>query len=229
MTYSVRLFNRCDVGFVNSGLWRASKPRTTFTSQAQGFLRPRYILAPGLTLRNTATIKMKTETNAGNSQASMAPPGLRKSVSSTLGKGEKEDVYSKTARLTLLYDGECPLCMKEVNMLRARSDERGGTLGFVDIAADDYDEKANGVDYETAMGRIHGVLPDGRIIDGVQVFREAYEAVGLGWVYYVTKIPGVLWFADKVYDIWADRRLQWTGRGSLEAVLNARKEKRTCR
>lgn len=136
---------------------------------------------------------------------------------------------SEEGRLTLLYDGDCPLCMKEVNMLRSRSDARGGTLQFVDIAAGDYDAVSCGVDYETAMGQIHAIRPDGTIIQGVKVFREAYEAVGLGWVYSVTKVPGALWLADKIYGVWADRRLEWTGRGSLEAVLNARKDKRTCR
>ena len=31
-----------------------------------------------------------------------------------------------------------------------------------------------------AMGTIHGVLPDGRVITNVEVFRKLYEAVGLG-------------------------------------------------
>ena len=32
------------------------------------------------------------------------------------------------------------------------------------------------------MERIHAVLPDGRVVKDVEVFRRLYEAVGLGWV-----------------------------------------------
>lgn len=137
---------------------------------------------------------------------------------------------SPSGKLTLLYDGECPLCLREVAMLRKRSDARGGTLTFVDIAnSDDFDEGRFGVSYETAMGRIYGMRSDGVLVDGVEVFRLAYDAVGLGWVYAFAKWPPALWLADRVYDVWADRRLQWTGRGTLEAVIRARDEKRTCR
>lgn len=135
------------------------------------------------------------------------------------------------SRLTLLFDGECPLCMKEVSMLRKRSEERGGTLRFVDIASESEfgDGSTFGIDYEKAMGRIHAVRPNGKVISGVQVFRECYEAVGLGWVYTITKWKPVLWMAEKVYNVWADRRLQLTGRDSLELIVKAREKKRTCR
>jgi hypothetical protein len=38
-----------------------------------------------------------------------------------------------------------------------------------------------------AMDRIHAILPDGTVVTDVEVFRRLYEAVGLGWVYAVTK------------------------------------------
>jgi hypothetical protein len=37
------------------------------------------------------------------------------------------------------------------------------------------------------MERIHAILPDGTIVKDIEVFRRLYEAVGLGWVYAVTK------------------------------------------
>ena len=39
-----------------------------------------------------------------------------------------------------------------------------------------------------AMGTIHGVLPDGRVITNVEVFRKLYQAVGLGWIYAPTRL-----------------------------------------
>ena len=51
------------------------------------------------------------------------------------------------------------------------------TVGWaVDIADDDYASGVHGgVDFETAMGWIHAVLPDGTVIKNVEVFRRVYE------------------------------------------------------
>ncbi len=70
--------------------------------------------------------------------------------------------------LALQYAG-CPLCMREVNMLRRR-DEGAGKICFVDIDAPDYSPADNaGISYEQGMANIHGVLPDGKVITNVEV------------------------------------------------------------
>jgi hypothetical protein len=69
------------------------------------------------------------------------------------------------------------------------------------------------------MERIHAILPDGTIVRDVEVFRRLYEAVGLGWVYAITKNPSVLAAANSVYGVWAQYRTQITGREALEVIL----------
>ena len=67
----------------------------------------------------------------------------------------------------MLYDGDCPLCMKEVDFLRRRDAGRGA-IDFVDVAAAEYSAERNaGIDFETAMGEIHAILPDGAIVTKV--------------------------------------------------------------
>lgn len=125
----------------------------------------------------------------------------------------------------MLYDGDCPLCMREVNMLRERN-ERYKTIKFVDISSDDYSPAGNqGLDYETAMGRIHAILSDGTVVRDVEAFRRLYEEVGLGWVYAITNYEPIATIADSVYDVWAKYRLQITGRPPLDNILEARKKK----
>ncbi|KAF6004309.1 hypothetical protein F1559_004858 [Cyanidiococcus yangmingshanensis] len=134
-----------------------------------------------------------------------------------------QETAAEAPQITLLYDGECPICMKEVRFLQARDAGRG-RIAFVDIAAPDYDPtKYAGVTFEQAMGRIHGILPDGTVVKKVDVFRLCYEAIGLGWLWAAARVPLVKKAANAVYDFWADRRLQWTGRGTLESVLATRK------
>ena len=129
-----------------------------------------------------------------------------------------------TWKIKLLYDGECPLCLREVNFLLKRDAGRG-IVNFVDIADINYQPEENGgVDFATAMGRIHAVLPDGTVIKNVEVFRRVYEELGMGWVYAVTKLPLVGSIADWLYGVWADWRLALTGRPNLSKIIAKRKE-----
>jgi predicted DCC family thiol-disulfide oxidoreductase YuxK len=127
-------------------------------------------------------------------------------------------------QIKLLYDGECPLCVREVNFLQRRDAGRG-LVAFVDIADINYNPEANaGIDFETAMGRIHAILPDGSIIKNVEVFRRIYETLGMGWIYAITKLPIIGFIADKIYAIWADFRLALTRRENLSTIIAKRQE-----
>ncbi|MEM9905928.1 MAG: DUF393 domain-containing protein [Cyanobacteria bacterium P01_D01_bin.44] len=140
---------------------------------------------------------------------------------------ETSRIPAQAWQIKLLYDGECPLCMREVNFLQKRDAGRG-LVAFVDIADDGYSPEANGgVDFETAMGRIHAVLPDDSVIRDVAVFRRVYEILGLGWLYAPTKWPILGAIANWLYGIWADWRLRLTGRADL-ATLVAEREARLC-
>ena len=80
----------------------------------------------------------------------------------------------------MLYDGECPLCMREVEMLRRRDSGRGA-IDFVDIAAPDYDPAVHGgISFERAMERIHAVLRDGTVVTGERWLGWAGGAGALG-------------------------------------------------
>ncbi|KAL0645848.1 hypothetical protein Bca4012_044139 [Brassica carinata] len=94
-------------------------------------------------------------------------------------------------KIKMLYDGDCPLCMREVNMLKERNEEYG-TIKFVDISSNDYSPQENqGLDYKTVMGQIHAIQSEGNVVTGVEAFRKLYELVGLGWVYSITKFEPV--------------------------------------
>ena len=117
----------------------------------------------------------------------------------------------------VLFDGDCPLCVREVNFLRAKDDGRG-KLDLVDIASETYDPAANrGVDFETAMSTIH-ITNDGEVITGVEVFARAYKAVGLGGC--TPSRRSRRWrAASALYDFWAERRLAVTGRPTMTEVM----------
>lgn len=136
-------------------------------------------------------------------------------------EGEKPSPASPSA-IKLLYDGACPLCLREVNFLK-KQDAGRGLVAFVDIARDRYAPEANGgVGFETAMERIHAVLPDGTVIKNLEVFRRIYETLGMGWVYAATQWPIVGPIVDWLYETWANWRLTLTGRPDLATLVTRR-------
>jgi predicted DCC family thiol-disulfide oxidoreductase YuxK len=110
----------------------------------------------------------------------------------------------------VFYDGDCPLCVREIDMLRHR--DRHERIRFTNIAANGFDAGSVGVSPKALMARIHGRLPDGTMIDGVEVFRRLYAAVGFEHAVRLSRLPGFAPILDAVYDAFAKRRLWLTGR-----------------
>ena len=105
----------------------------------------------------------------------------------------------------LLYDGECPLCQREVRWLQRLN--RSGRLAFEDVSSPGFDPSRYGATRAELLGVIHGVFPDGHIVRKVAVFREAYRAVGYGWLLTPTGWPLLRWVFDKLYALFARYRV----------------------
>ncbi|MEZ6138640.1 MAG: DUF393 domain-containing protein [Pirellulaceae bacterium] len=119
-------------------------------------------------------------------------------------------------QVEVFYDGDCPLCMKEINLLRWC--DRQQRIQFTDISADDFDPTHYGYTQQQFMDRIRGRLPGGQWIEGVEVFRRLYAAIGRGplvWLLplvWLSRIPGLSHVLDLGYCIFAKNRLRLTGR-----------------
>lgn len=106
---------------------------------------------------------------------------------------------------TLLYDGKCPICRKEVAWLRWKNTRN--RLAFQDIHADDFQADRFGKTLTDLMAEIHGFYPDGSLIKGMPVFRACYQAVGLGWLLAPTGWPLLRQPFDWLYALFARQRL----------------------
>lgn len=115
----------------------------------------------------------------------------------------------------VFYDGDCPLCIREINMLR-RLDKQN-KIRFTNIADPEFDATTTGVTWQALMDRIHGRLPDGTLIEGVEVFRQLYSAVGFEPIVKITRWPGISHLLDWAYKVFAKNRLKWTGRCSKDS------------
>ena len=112
--------------------------------------------------------------------------------------------------LIFLFDGECPLCLKETNFLKNKDQLK--KILFVDISNNYNPSNFNNITYDTAMKNLHGILRSGDTIKGIDVLAYSYELVGLGWIYYPVKFPLVSQLIRFAYKYWAKYRLKLTGR-----------------
>ncbi len=112
--------------------------------------------------------------------------------------------------IEVFYDGACPLCRREVGVIR--NQDRRQRIRFIDIAAEGFDAAAIGLRWETLMDRIHGRLPDGTFVEGVEVFRRLYTVIGFGPLVALTRLPGIRQLLDLAYRVFARNRRRFTGR-----------------
>jgi len=80
-------------------------------------------------------------------------------------------------KLTLFYDGACPLCQAEIFFLSGRNESQ--LLDFVDVNSEQFDPLKVGVSCEAALAAMYGQFANGKLIQGVSVFPEAYKRANL--------------------------------------------------
>ncbi len=80
-------------------------------------------------------------------------------------------------KLTLFYDGLCPLCQAEILFLSGRN--QAALLEFIDINSKAYDPLKVGISCEEALAAMYGQYADGTLINGAAVFPAAYQRANL--------------------------------------------------
>ncbi len=131
------------------------------------------------------------------------PPSNSRLRGESLARGDSFDVE-------VYFDGDCPLCLREIKMLQWL--DRGRRIRFTNIAAVGFDPSLTGLSMVQLMERIHGRLPDGTRIEGVEVFRQLYGAVGFQRAVAFSRWSGIAHVLHLGYVLFAKNRLRLTGR-----------------
>jgi predicted DCC family thiol-disulfide oxidoreductase YuxK len=105
---------------------------------------------------------------------------------------------------TLIYDGECGLCQRAVQRLRAWDrEQRLAYLPFQDTDA----VRRFGIGLPALAAAMHLVLPDGRVFSGADAVPELGRLLpGKGWWAWGFAVPGVRRLARRIYCGIAQRR-----------------------
>jgi len=100
------------------------------------------------------------------------------------------------SKATVLFDGGCPLCRREISHYRALDTE--GRVEWVDIAATDFNPAVYGVDRASAMQRLHAFDHSGGLHLGVSAFVLIWR-----------NLPGYRWVARAVVALHLTAPLNW--------------------
>jgi len=99
--------------------------------------------------------------------------------------------------LTVLYDGACPLCRREIGIYRGL--QSSTPVCFADVS-DAAQPVPPGSTREQLMARFHVRDTDGRLLSGAQAFLALWAALpGWRWLARVGRLPGAAWAMERAY------------------------------
>ena len=113
--------------------------------------------------------------------------------------------------LTVLYDGACPLCRREIGVYRGLQPlQPDSPVCFADVS-DATVPLPLGTTRAQLMARFHVQRHDGQLLSGAQAFLALWSALpGWRWLALAGRLPGVAWLMERMY------RLFLLGRPALQ-------------
>jgi predicted DCC family thiol-disulfide oxidoreductase YuxK len=97
--------------------------------------------------------------------------------------------------VTVWYDGDCPLCRREIALMRRL--DRLGRIDFMNVAS--AGGQACPVDRAALLARFHA-LEDGRLLSGAAAFAAMWRAIPLlRPLGLAARIPAVLALLERAY------------------------------
>jgi len=102
--------------------------------------------------------------------------------------------------LTVLYDGACPLCRREISVYRNLQPLRSDApVCFADVS-DAAVSLPPGTTREQLLARFHVKGRDGVLLSGAQAFLTLWSALpGWRWLAFAGRLPGAGWLMERIY------------------------------
>jgi predicted DCC family thiol-disulfide oxidoreductase YuxK len=99
--------------------------------------------------------------------------------------------------LTVLYDGACPLCRREIGLYQGM--RSNAPLCFADVS-DTAQSLPPGTTRVQLLARFHVRRPDGQLLSGAEAFLALWATLpGWRWLAVAGRWPGALWVMERCY------------------------------
>ena len=99
--------------------------------------------------------------------------------------------------LTVLYDGACPLCRREIGIYRGL--RPNSPVCFADVS-DSAQPLPPDATREQLLARFHVRSSDGQLLSGAQAFLALWAALpGWRWLALAGRLPGAAWAMERTY------------------------------
>lgn len=112
-------------------------------------------------------------------------------------------------RLTIFYDGRCPLCVAE--MTRLQKLDKHHRIALVNLQEDNLTQLYPELNQARAMNILQGRLDNGRYIEGLDVTHKAWSLVGRGHWTFILRLPFLKWVFNFIYLLFARHRYRISG------------------
>jgi predicted DCC family thiol-disulfide oxidoreductase YuxK len=108
--------------------------------------------------------------------------------------------------LTVLYDGACPLCRREIGLYRDLQPlQAGQPVCWADVS-DPALPLPPGTTREQLLARFHVRSGDGELLSGAAAFLALWaELPGWRWLARLGRVPGAAWLMERCYRLF----LRW--------------------
>jgi len=115
----------------------------------------------------------------------------------------------QTCRLTVFFDGSCPLCNAEIGSYQR--DDTNSALTFVDVRAPDADVPAY-LDRNSGIARFHVLADSGELLSGAAAFAAIWRKLPR-WrrLAQIAAIPGMLAILEVGYSVFLRARPLFVG------------------
>ncbi|MEJ6476358.1 DUF393 domain-containing protein [Pseudoalteromonas piscicida] len=108
--------------------------------------------------------------------------------------------------MIVFYDGNCPLCRKEMDALKRV--DHADKVELVDIHSNRFECEFTEITKQDAMEKLHAYNESGELIFGLDVTVAVWKAVGKHRWLSLLRLPGIRWVADKAYLFFAAHRMK---------------------
>ena len=123
------------------------------------------------------------------------------------------DAIDELPPLTVLYDGACPLCRREIGIYRGLQPD--APVCFADVS-DAALPLPPGTTREQLLARFPVRSHDGQWLSGAEAFLALWAALpGWRWLARAGRLPGAAWAMERIYRLflrWRPALQRWASR-----------------